>query len=147
MKISDLTQDELDVMGYDDIAFMILDESNKKMKLADLFKKVCKILLLSDAEYEERLVPFFELLTSDQRFIMLEKGNWDLRSKHSTKIVIDEEEDDDIILDVSDEIEEEEETNNDDIFYDREETDDTTEDDLKDLVVVDEDDEEANGLV
>ena len=147
MKISDLSQEELDVMGYDDIAHMILMESNKPLKLADLFKKVCKLLKLSEAEYEEKLVSFFELLTIDQKFLMLENGTWDLRSKHSAKIVIDDEDEDDITLEISEEPDNEEDATAEEIFYDGEETDDTPDDELKDLVVVEEDDEEVSSII
>jgi len=144
MKITDLSKEELEIMPYDDIAFMVLTESNKKMKLTDLFKKVCKLVNSSANENDDQIIAFFELLTGDKRFIMLENGFWDLRSKHSTKIVIDEDDEDEITLEANDDIEESQEE---DIFYEGEDTDDTTDDDLKDLIVVDEDDEETSGLV
>ena len=35
MKIKDLTEEDLETMGYDDIAYLILKESGKKMKIND----------------------------------------------------------------------------------------------------------------
>ena len=129
-------------MSYDDIALIVLNESKKTMKINDLFKKVCNLLKLSDDEYVNKLPAFFDILSTDHRFIMLEDGSWDIRTKHSTKIVIDNEDDEEeIIIDEEEEPEEEQE----DIFYDEDSSDDdTAEDDLKDLVIIDED-EETNG--
>ena len=143
MKLKDLTPEDIDAMSYDDIALMILTETNKQMKINDLFKEVCKYARLSDDEYVEKLPAFFDVLTTDHRFIMLESGLWDLKTKHSTKIVIDNEEEDLIEDDIEDEEEPEEETSE-DIYSDDDDTDDISDDDddLKDLVIIDEDDEQ-----
>lgn len=144
MKLKEYKKELLETMGYDDIAIIILEESGKKMKIADLFKEICKVLSLSDADYENQIADFFELLSTNKNFIMLENGFWDLRTKHTPKIVIDEE--DDEIIDTNEEeiIDEKEEE---DIFYDADGDDeDEDDDDLKDLVIVDEDEEEANTI-
>ena len=60
MKLKDISQEELDLMSYDELAALILEESRKKMKIFDLFKKVCNILNLSDAEFENKIADFFE---------------------------------------------------------------------------------------
>lgn len=140
MKIKDYTKDELENMSYDDIAFMILNETKRKMKIIDLFSKVGKYANLSEKEIEDKIADFFEVLTLDKRFIMLDNGAWDLRDRHVQKIVIDDEEEE-IALD---EIEEEEleEQEQDDMYYDENDTDDT-DDDLKDLVIIDEDEEDS----
>jgi DNA-directed RNA polymerase subunit delta len=143
MKLKDLTPEDIDAMSYDDLALMILTETNKQMKINELFKEVCKYARLSDDEYVEKLPAFFDVLTTDHRFIMLESGLWDLKTKHSTKIVIDNEEEDIIEEDIDVEEEPEEETSE-DIYSDEDDTDDITDDDddLKDLVIIDEDDEQ-----
>ncbi len=143
MSSKKLTLEELEAMSYDDIAAIILNESKKTMKINDLFKKVCDLLKLSDDEYVNKLPAFFDVLSTDHRFIMLEDGSWDIRTRHSTKIVIDNEEDEeDIILE---EEEDEPEEEQEDIFYDEETSDDDpADDDLKDLVIIEED-EETNG--
>lgn len=144
MKLKDMSIDELEAMSYDDIALMVLTESGRKMKINELFKEVCNLLNLTDEEYMEKLPAFFEVLSTDHRFIMIENGYWDLKTKHSTKVIIDNDDDDDDDV-VEDDIEEEEKEDE-DIFYDDTEADDSdTDDDLKDLVIIDED-EEANGL-
>ena len=139
MKLKDITKEELEVMGYDDIAYLILEESKKKMKITDLFKKVCSLRGLSDAEYEAHIADFFEILTTDKKFIMLEDGYWDLRTRHSEKPVI--EEDDDEYEDIPEEEDDTEEEPEEENFYDEDSDDDTPDDDLKDFVVIDEDEE------
>ncbi len=143
MKLKDYKKEDLELMGYDDIAVLVLQEVNKKMKITDLFKKVCNLLGLSDKEYEQRIGDFFELLSTNKNFIMLENGYWDLKSKHNSKVIIDE--DDEEIVDSIDEDEEIDDEEEEDIFYDGDDDDDVEEDDLKDLVVID-GDEEANSL-
>ena len=141
MKKINLTEEELATMSYDDVAYLILENNQKKMKIQDLFKEVIKVMNLGDSAFEEHLADFFELLSTDKRFIMVEKGYWDLKINHSTKLIIDDEDDDEEILDEVEETnedEEEEET----INYDEELVDDDdTEDDLKDLVILDENEE------
>ena len=145
MKLSEIPKEELELMGYDDIAYIVLQESNKKMKLIDIFKKINKALDLPDAYVENHLVDFFELMSTNKKFIMLENGYWDLQSRHKADFVIEEADDEEIENEVEDDDITIEDTNdeNEDIFYDQEdETDDTEEDDLADLVVIDGDEEE-----
>lgn len=143
MKIKDLSKEELEAMSYDDIAIMILTETGKQYKINELFKEVCDLLGLSETEFMDKLPAFFEVLSTDHRFIMLENGMWDLKTKHSTKVVIDSvEEDEEEIEEIEEDIEEESE-NEEDIFNDNEDEIDD-DDDLKDLVIIDED-EETNG--
>ena len=139
-KLKEYTQEELEQMDYDDIAYLILESKNKKMKINELFKKVCEKLELSDEDFINRLPDFFEILTTDKRFIQLANGFWDLKNKHSEKVIIEDEEELEEIIEESEEEPQEEE--NDDNYYD-EEDDDEGEDDLKDLVVI-EDEEEEN---
>ena len=139
MKLKDYKKEELENMGYDDLAVLVLEDAGKKLKINDIFMKINKVLELSPSEYEDKIGDFFELLSTDKKFIMLDKGFWDLRSKHAPKIVVDEDEDspEDI---VEEDVEEEKEET--DIFYDADSDDDEAEDELEDLVVVDEDEEE-----
>ena len=139
MKLSQIPKEELELMGYDEIALLILQESGKKMKIQDIFKKVCKVLELPESMVEEHLVDFFELMSTNKKFIMLQNGFWDLQSRHKMDVIIEEdEEDEEELMEDEEEIEE----NDEDIFYDGdEETDDVTEDDLADLVVIDTDDD------
>lgn len=139
MKLKSLTKEELERLPYDDIAFSILTSYGKKMKIQTLFKKICELLSLSDKEFEDKIADFFELLSTDKRFIMLPNGFWDLRINHSRKIEIDD--DDEEIMPEVEENEEEE-----DIFLDGDDDDDDVEDEFKDLVVIDPDEEEVGIL-
>ena len=106
------------------------------MTIQDLFKEVIRIMSLPESYFESKIGDFFGLLSTDKRFIMLEKGFWDLKDNHSTKVIIEDEEDDDIVVDEDEEVTDEiveEEINYDDDTVD----DDDDEDDLKDLVIMD----------
>lgn len=141
MNLKKMSKEELELMSYDDIAFVILEESKHRMKIIDLFNEIGKLINLSKGEIEEKIGDFFEMLTLDKRFIMLDDGSWDLRVRHAQKIVIDDEEEE-ITVEEIDEAEEEEKE--DEIFYDENNDDDEAEDDLKGLVVVDEEEDESN---
>ena len=143
MKLKDYKKEDLENMSYDDLAVIILEDSGKKMKINDIFKKISSILELNSSEYENKIADFFELLSTDKKFIMLDEGYWDLRSKHAPKVVIDEEEDITSEL-VEDEMSEEDEEK--DIFYESDSDDDEEDDDLQDLVLVDDEDEEEQNI-
>ena len=141
MSTKNMTIEELEAMSYDDIAALILNESKKTLKINELFKKICDLLKLSDDEFMNKLPAFFDVISTDHRFIMLEDGTWDLKTRHSTNVIIDNDDEEELIPDEDTEEEETEE----EIFYDEEATDDATpDDDLKDFVIIDED-EETNG--
>ena len=141
MKTIKLTDEEMISMSYDDVAYIILENKKKKMKIQDLFKEVIKIMNLPEKVFEEHLADFFELLSTDKRFIMVDKGYWDLRINQKTKVVI-EEDDEEEIIEESPETTEEDSEEVEEINYEEEILDDDeTEDDLKELVIMDENDE------
>ena len=140
MKSLNLSEEELLSMSYDDVAYKVLEYREKKMKIQDLFKEVIRIMNLPESAFEDHLADFFELLSTDKRFIMLEKGYWDLKINHKTKLIIDEEDDEEEVIDDIEETEEDE--TEEEINYDEEIIDDDeTDDELKDLVVMDEPEE------
>ena len=142
MKSIKLSAEELEQMSYADVANLVLKEKGKKMTIQDLFKQVIKIMGLPESYFENKIADFFGLLSTDQRFIMLEKGFWDLKLNHSTKVVIEDEEEDEEIV-VEDEDADLEENEDEEINYDDDTVDDDDEeDDLKDLVIMDENDEQ-----
>lgn len=142
MKVK-LTQEEIDTMSYDDVAFLILEAYGKKMKTPDLFTKVIKVMSLPEEEFSRGIGDFFELLITDKRFVMLENGFWDLKTNHSTKVVFDDEDDEDELdlIDTDDEDESEIEEDDTEINYDEDNIEDDDEDELQDLVIIDETDE------
>ena len=139
-KLKEYSKEELETLNYDDIAYLILEAKKKKMKISDLFNKVCELLELDEGAYADYITDFFELLTTDKRFIQLDDGYWDLKTKHSEKVVI--EDDDEEFEEIVEEVEEENEEEKDDYYDEDNDEDDNGDDDLKDLVVIDEDDEE-----
>lgn len=143
MKSIKLTSEELEQMSYADVANLVLKENGKKMSIQDLFKEVIKIMNLPENYFENKIGDFFGLLSTDKRFIMLEKGFWDLKDNHSTQIIIDEdeEEEEEEILPEEEEIEDS--LDEDEINYDDDKVDDDDDDDdLKDLVILDDSEEQ-----
>lgn len=145
MKTTKLTSEQIETMSYADVANLILTENGHMMNIQDLFMKVIKLMELPESYFESKIADFFGLLSTDKRFIMLEKGNWDLRINHSSKIVIedDEEDEDEIIVDEDEDVDMDSDEENEEINYDDESSvdDDDEEDDLKDLVIMDDGEE------
>jgi len=142
MKLSKMTKEELELLSYTKIAKMYLEENKKTMNTADLFREICNLLELSEAGYQENIADFFESLTTSKDFILLNDGNWDLKTNHKVKIDIDEiyEEKDDEVEEYESLEELEKEDNevpeDEDITdYDSIEDDDY-DDDLSDLTIV-----------
>ena len=148
MKFKTINKEDLETMPFDDIAYIILKEKGKKMKINDIFKIICDELNLGEDAFENQIADFFALLATEKRFIQLEKGYWDLRENHTSEINIkdieEELEDDELAEEKEDEDIEEHES---DFYDDIDETDDDdTDDDLRDLVIVDEGYEDESDL-
>lgn len=144
MKLKDLTTEELECMPYDEIAYLILIENGKKEKLLNLYKKVCKLLKLNFEQEQEKIADFFEILSVNKKFIMLDNGYWDLQINHKIDVMVEDNHEEDIL---DEELEDnffEEENEEEDIFYETEETDDTADDDLANLVVISDEEDETN---
>lgn len=139
MKLKSISEEEIETMSYDDIAYVILKEKGKKMKLLDLFNEVIDQLKLNKEEAENHLADFFSLLSTEKRFIQLDKGFWDLRENHTSKVELSEIEEDDEEDEI--EVEEEQTPEEDEMYIDetKESDDDEVEDEYKDLVVIDDD--------
>lgn len=144
MKLKDLSKEDLEVLSFGEITELVLVEKGSKMKIVDIFKKICLLLKMSDAEFENKIADYFELISTDKKFIVLDKGYCDLRKKHTPKLVIEDDEEDIVEPEViEDEVKEElEEESENDIFYDNSSDEDDVEDnddELTDFIVVDED--------
>lgn len=144
MKLSKMKKEELELLSYTKIAKMYLEENKKTMNTADLFKEICTLLELSEAEYQDKIADFFESLTTSKDFILLNDGNWDLKANHKVKIDIDEiyEEKDDELDEYEslEELEDQEEEPEDDLTddYDTMPDDDFEDNDLENLTIVNE---------
>lgn len=143
MKLNDLTEEQLELMSHADIAYYILEENKKAMLTPALFQKVSDLLSYSADEYANNIGDFYTSLTTDKRFVLLETNEWDLRDKHSVKIVMDEEDEeiDEEEVEIEEEMIEDDEIEN----IDSEITDDDlTDDDLEDLSIVDDEEDELS---
>ena len=142
MSLKEKTLEELEQMSYTDIAYEVIKEKGKKFNTPNLFKEVCKLLKLDDAEYEAKIGDFFTALTTDGRFILINSSLWDLKENHKANIVVDDEEEE--TEDVEKSEEDEEDVVSDDLEddYSDEATDDSDndEDDFNDLTIIDEED-------
>lgn len=141
MSIKNMTKEDLELLSNKDITNLLLEEKGKQTT-PDLFKKIIKLLELPESTFDNKIGDYYTSLTTDKRFILLEDGKWDLRSRHTSdkviKVMDDEEEED--IEEETEEMEEEQE-DFDSALNDEDDLDDE-EDDLKDLVVLDEDEME-----
>ena len=141
MNIKKMTKDELELLSNKDITNLILEESKKPINTADLFKKIIKLLELPESTFEAKIADYYTALSTDKRFILLEDGRWDLRSRHTSdkvvKITEDEEEE---MEENKDDIEESIEEDEEDSYDDKDDDDynDDSNEELKDLVVIDE---------
>ena len=141
MKVDKMSKDELELLSNKDITNLILEESKKPINTKNLFEKIIKLLELPESTLQNKIGDYYTALSTDKRFILLEDGCWDLRSRYTSDKVIkstnDDEDEDEFEEepeeDITDELEEDDYSDNDDSFGD------DTDDDYKDLVVMDED--------
>lgn len=141
MSLSKMKKEDLELLSNKDITNLILEENKKSMNTAELFKEIIKLLELPDSVFESKIGDYYTALSTDKRFILLEDGKWDLRSRHTSdkvaKITEEEEEEEDTENEPDkEETEEIDEDNYDDT---EEEYDEDANEELKDLVVIDED--------
>lgn len=144
MDLKKMTKDELELLSNKDITSLILEDNQKSMNTADLFKKIIKLLELPENTFEKKIADYYTSLSTDKRFVLLEDGTWDLRSRHTSDKVVkvtDEEDDEDLDIKEENEDDEEEGLSEEDAYDDTDDTDydDDTSEELKDLVIIDED--------
>lgn len=137
MNIYKMKKEELELLSFTDITYEILKKEKTPKSTIEIFKIISNMLELNEDEFVAKIGDFYTSLTTDKRFIALTDGNWDLKERHLTKVVIDDEDDLDIEIENIDD-EPEEENNSTD--YD--ETEDYDDNDLEDLVVIDNDENE-----
>lgn len=142
MSIKNLTKEDIDTLSYEELAYLIIQDKHSKMKIIDIFKKICELKNMNEKEFEDKIADFYDLISTNKEFLVLEKGYCDLRKNHTPNVIIDDEDDvdtEEIEENIEDDVEETEE----DIYYDNssEEDDVDTDDELSDFIVVDEDDE------
>ena len=137
MSLSKMTKEDIELLSYTDIAKLYLEENKTPLNTAELFKKVCNLLSLSDGEYQDKIADFFQSLTTSKEFILLPDGKWDLKSKHSVKVVMDE-----LYEEQADEEDyeiEPEELTEEDEFNSIDDEEDYADEDISDLTILNED--------
>lgn len=141
MSLKKLKKEELELLSNKDITKLILEDSKKTLNTAELFKKIIELLELPEDIFETKIGDYYTALSTDKRFILLDDGTWDLRSRHTSDKVIkvSEDEDDDADIDMDDEKDDQEEIEEDSYDDNEEEYDASASEELKDLVVIDED--------
>ena len=139
MKLKDKSPEELELMSYTDLTYMILKEEKKTMNTAVIFRKICELLGLTEEDFSNKVGDYYTSLTIDKRFVMLENGDWDVRDNHAVELSLDDDDEDEVSEESEEEIEDEEESEEDiDTVIDDDDLDDN-DDDLDDLAVLDED--------
>lgn len=144
MSLKDMTKEELEVLSYTDLTYMLLKENKKTMNTPTLFKLICDLLGYSDEEYAAKIGDYYTSLTIDKRFVLLDNAEWDIRDNHKIELVVDDDEEE------MDETEESEEENEEEMDETDEEEDidsmdddlDDVEDDLEDLAIIDDEENE-----
>lgn len=134
-----IKKEELELMSYNDIAHLILKDKPKQTTL-NIFKKIVKMLSLSESVLENKIGEFYTALTNDKRFILLDDGKWDLKENHKTVSLTTDDDLEDFEEDGEDYDDAEPEQEEDTMY---EETDDDVSDvteEYKNLVIVDEED-------
>lgn len=109
MKLSNMSQEELELCSYTDLTKMILEEEGKPLNTPTIFKKICDLLNLSETDYTNKIGDFYTSLTTDKDFVLLDDGNWDLRDHHPVSVVLEDEEEVDDEEDLEDTMEASEE--------------------------------------
>ena len=142
MSLKKMTKEDLELLSNKDITNLILEESKKSKNTAELFKKIIELLELPASTFENKIAEYYTALATDKRFILLEDGTWDLRSRHTSDKIIkvtedDEDEDEEVESEEKEELDESVEDSYDDT--DEDDYDDDANEELKDLVVIDED--------
>ena len=145
MNLNKMKKEELETLSYTDLTEMILKEENSSLNTPSIFKKICKLLELTQDEYETQIGDFYTSLTTDKRFILLENACWDLKDRHKVEINLNEDddlEDDDEEIEDIEEDDSVETVSSEHIDSMEDEDGIDQEDDLEDLTILNEDEME-----
>lgn len=140
MKLENMPIEEIELLSYTDITYLLLKENNKSMSTPSIFKEICSLLGYSDEEYAAKIGDYYTSLTIDKRFVLLENNEWDIRDRHSIEIVLDDEDEEAEVEESEEEEEIEESSEEEDI--DEIIDDDIDPEDMDDLSIVEEEEEE-----
>jgi DNA-directed RNA polymerase subunit delta len=142
VNLKNISKEELELLSYTDLTYMLIKENKESMNTPSIFKRICELLDYSDEDYTSKIGDYYTSLTIDKRFVLLENNEWDLRENHSVELVIDDEEE------IEEELEKEDEEDENDDNEDYEEDIDNSiddddidedDDDIEDLAIVTDD--------
>ncbi len=138
MSLKNMPVEELELLSYTDMTYLLIKENKKPMNTPTIFRKICDLLGYNDDEYSAKIGDYYTSLTIDKRFVLLDSNEWDIRDNHSIDVSVEDEEDDEDEED-EDETTEEEQPEDEEENIDEVVDDDLDEDDeLEDLAIIDE---------
>ena len=137
MSLKNMPVEELELLSYTDITYLLIKENKKPMNTPTIFRKICDLLGYNDDEYSAKIGDYYTSLTIDKRFVLLDSNEWDIRDNHSIDVSVEDEDDED--EEDEDETTEEEQPEDEEDNIDEVVDDDLDEDDeLEDLAIIDE---------
>lgn len=148
MKLKNITHEELEVMSYTDITYMLLKEHKQPMSTPVMFHQICDMLEYGESAYEDKIGDYYTSLTIDRRFVLLDNAEWGLREHYQVHEELDDDEElDDVLvqedesIDVVTDIDDDEEVDDEEIEDDldtvlEDDLDDDEEDELSDLTII-----------
>ena len=138
MKLKNMSKEEIQLLSYTDLTYLILKEMGS-MNTPTVFKRISDLLGYNEEEYTNKIGDYYTSLTLDKRFVLLNNNEWDIRDRHSVELVVDDDEDEEETDDAIEEIEEEPEENNIDEESMNDELLDDDEDEIDDLTILNDD--------
>ena len=142
-----MSKDELELYSFTDLAAMILKEEKKSLSTAEIFKKICKLLDMSDEEYADKIGDFYTSLTTDKTFILLDDASWDLKDRHSVQVNLeDDAEDEEDLTETEEELDDELDDMAPEDMHDMDDDSELDDPDLDDVDDVDVDDDDLTIL-
>lgn len=137
MSLKNMPVEELELLSYTDMTYLLIKENKKSMNTSTIFRKICDLLGYNDDEYSAKIGDYYTSLTIDKRFVLLDSNEWDIRDNHSIDVSVEDEDDED--EEDEDETTEEEQPEDEEENIDEVVDDDLDEDDeLEDLAIIDE---------
>lgn len=145
MSLKEMTKEELEVLSYTDLTYMLLKENKKTMTTPAIFKLICDLLEYTDDEYAAKIGDYYTSLTIDKRFVLLDNAEWDIRDNHKIEVVVDDDDDDDddeSLEQEEEDVEESDDTENEETIDSITDDLDDEDDDLDDLAIIDDEETE-----
>ncbi len=144
MSLKEMTKEELEVLSYTDLTYMLLKENKKTMATPAIFKLICELLDYTDEEYASKIGDYYTSLTIDKRFVLLDNAEWDIRDNHKIDVIVEDDDEEDI--EESEEIDDEETSEEAELEVEEEINSldddlDDVDDDLDELAIIDDDDD------